>query len=277
MYQVATDPTAVMGRRIGAWLIDIIIVGAISLAIFSATVDTATVDFNPCDSGSDASFEMCTVGDDVIAWWDGNEATVFEFGDTTTVNLIQWIYGIGVFWVWQGLAGMTPGKALMGIRTVNAQGQPPGVLRAFGRSVLWIVDFFPWCLPLVGPIAAFSSKGHRRVGDSVAGTFVVNKDAMGQPLAIPGLTPTAVGYGAPGGYAPPPGGAAATAYPPASTPPGAAPPAGSSTAAQSSSAPSTGEAQWDPARNAYIQWDATNQRWLQYDDPSGQWRPIDSA
>lgn len=287
MYQVAADPTAVMGRRIGAWLIDAIIVGAISAAIFSATVETATVDFNPCEGGADADFDVCTTADDIVAVWDGDQATIFDLSDTGAVNLFQWGYGIAVFWVWQGLAGMTPGKALTGIRTVNAQGQAPGVLRAFGRSVLWIVDLFPWCLPLVGPIAAASSTGHRRVGDMVAGTFVVSKDAMGRPLAVPGLTPPAAGYGAPAGYGagghyPPPGGTAPSSYTPSSyTPAGApspgAPPPGSWAPTEPSPPPSTGDARWDAARNAYIQWDSATQSWLQYDDAAGQWRPIDSA
>jgi uncharacterized RDD family membrane protein YckC len=292
-----------MGRRIGAWIIDVIILNIIWFAAFSATVETATVDFNPCDDpvGDDGA-QFCTV-DDVVVIWDGDEAALFEFGDTGIVWAAFATYVVLVFWVLEGLTGGTPGKFVLGIRTVNQQGDKPGIGRAAIRNILWLVDALPYCcgVPLVGGITAFASKGHRRVGDMAAKTYVVGKGSVGYEVAIPGAGPApSVGAFPPaGGYPPATGFPPPSGFPPADQPPSgpttvmgvadqgpgwaspdapadpfgaAAPdaPAADPTAA----APAAGEPQWDPARNAYIQWDATQQVWLQFDDATQQWRPI---
>lgn len=83
---------------------------------------------------------------------------------------------IGV--VLQGLTSMTPGKLLVGLRTVRADGRPPGVARALVRGLFWPVDAFPWCFPLVAVIALSGSRGHRRVGDKAAGTLVVRRSEL---------------------------------------------------------------------------------------------------
>jgi uncharacterized RDD family membrane protein YckC len=79
---------------------------------------------------------------------------------------------LAVFVVVQGVTGASPGKALLGIRVVRPDGSTPGGLRSFVRVVAWVVDG----LTLLVPIALWSawlSPGHRRVGDWVAGTYVV--------------------------------------------------------------------------------------------------------
>jgi uncharacterized RDD family membrane protein YckC len=257
VYQTQADPTKVMGRRIVAFIIDLALVWVLLFAVFGATVDTETVAFNPCEDPLDDGAQICNV-DDIIVVWDGDEATLFEFGDTTIVNLVGFVYWVLVFCVWQGLAGMTPGKALLGVRTVNEQGDAPGIGRALIRGLLMIVDSF--CCYLVGLISAGTTKGHRRIGDMAAKTFVVGKDAMGSPIAVPGLTPPGAAFGAAGPYA--------QATPASWEPP---PATGAPTAAAPTGA---GEPQWDEARQAYIQWDPAQQVWLQFDQATQQWRPI---
>jgi uncharacterized RDD family membrane protein YckC len=268
-YQTMADPTAVMGRRIGAYIVDAIVSIAIIIAIFAATIDTeSTGGFNPCpddfDSSSEQDFQFCDLtapnGDTYFVWWDGDDGTAFKVADTYVLWAVYLGFSFLVAVVWQGLSGMTVGKALFGIRTVNEAGQAPGIGKAIVRWVLLIVDGIGCCVPLVGPIVAFTSKGHRRVGDMAAKTFVVDKNAMGTPLNIPGVTATPA-YGVPSYGAPQAGwGTTPPMTPPSS--PVAAP-------------PTAGEPQWDPARNAYIQWDAAQQKWLQFDDATQQWRPID--
>jgi uncharacterized RDD family membrane protein YckC len=55
---------------------------------------------------------------------------------------------------------------------VRHDGTSPGLLRSIVRAAAWVVDG----LALLVPIALWSAwftPGHRRVGDWVAGTFVI--------------------------------------------------------------------------------------------------------
>jgi uncharacterized RDD family membrane protein YckC len=121
---------------------------------------------------------------------------------------IEIVVGVGIFWVMQGLTGKTPGKALLGIKVVNAEGRPPGILRAALRSILWIVDDFPYIVPcLAGFIVALNSQRNQRVGDMAAGTFVIRSDAAmapGQVGAGQFAPPTGPGTPPPPGVSAPP-------------------------------------------------------------------------
>jgi hypothetical protein len=138
----------------------------------------------------------------------------------------------------------------MGVRVVNDQGRPPGIGRALVRSVAGVVDYIPCCFPLVGLILVFTTKGHRRVGDMAAGTYVVDKAAVGRPVTLDGAPGAPVGpYGTvaagPSGAGPAVGGVGAAPAP-----------------------------QWDAARNAYVLWDPASQQWHQFDDATQQWGPL---
>lgn len=235
------------------------------------------------DSSNDA--EICFDDGDLILYSD-DESLILSVSDTAGPNLIALAYVIGVFWVWQGLTGLTPGKAIFGLRTVDEQGEAPGIGRAFLRWLLWIVDAFPWCcvVPLVGGITMLASTGHRRVGDMAAKTYVVRKEAMGAgPIVVPGKDQppayaTAGGPPPPSGFGPASGGVTPPTTPGAPPAPGSAPTAGpvGGDDAGTSGVPPAGDAQWDPQRNAYIRWDDEQQAWLQYDDGTQAWKPIDT-
>jgi uncharacterized RDD family membrane protein YckC len=188
------SPTKVVGRRVAAWIIDTLIVLAITvIAWFALTTQLS----GPCPGG----------GGGVTINGDCRGFVVGEGGKQTAWYLISLIAGLVVFVVLPGLKGWTPGKAMMGIRLVNGEGNPPGVLRAFLRYILWIVDGFPYLIPnLVGFIVALTSGRNQRVGDMAAGTFVVDKNAAGAPAPGPGGTPQFASppSGAPGFNAGPP-------------------------------------------------------------------------
>ncbi|OWY60520.1 hypothetical protein B7486_68730, partial [cyanobacterium TDX16] len=84
----------------------------------------------------------------------------------------------------QGFTGATIGKGAAGIRTVRKTGDPPGILRALVRSIFLPIDSLPSApfLPLVGTIFAVATDGNKRLGDLVGGTYVVDKDAVGNPV-----------------------------------------------------------------------------------------------
>ncbi len=269
-YQPAADPTAVIGKRVLAFLIDFAIWMGLYLIVFFLLADSADRDFATC-SGTCAN-----IGDKVYGVGGGKAAVVW---------LVYWGYLIVVFGVVEGLKGVTPGKALLGLKTVNEQGEAPGVGKGIVRALFLIVDLM-FCF-LIGLVTAIATKKHQRVGDMVAKTFVVGKADAGRPIVVAGAaaepygTPVgaAAPYGAPAPGAPAPGAPyapAAPAAPPVSkeSPYGGAPPVAEPTTPMAAPAASGTEAQWDPARNAYIQWDAAQGTWLQFDDATQQWTPI---
>ncbi|MBL8778491.1 MAG: RDD family protein [Acidimicrobiales bacterium] len=272
-YQPAADPTAVVGKRVVAFIIDWIILLAVNWIPFVLLADSGDIDRVTCSG----LLNQCTTVNSTVYGLSSTNAAI--------VQVISWGYAIGIFVFLQGFKGFTPGKAIMGLRVVNPEGGAPGPVKALIRWVLLIVDLLPYCIPgLLGFILILTGKDHTRLGDRAAKTFVVGKNDVGRPIGSPVMAAdpygTPVGaaagaYGAPAGAAPytpaaPPVTDAFAAAPPVAEP--APAPAAEAAAAP---APSGAEPQWDPARNAYIQWDAAQGSWLQFDDATQQWRPID--
>ena len=84
----------------------------------------------------------------------------------------------------QVVAGCSLGKAIFGIRVIRPDGRPPGFLRTVARLFAWLIDGLALFLP-IGLILAIVTPGHRRVGDYVAGTYVVTRSAAGHPVDVP--------------------------------------------------------------------------------------------
>ena len=278
------DTTAVMGKRIGAYVIDALIGLVITIVLFFALAEQES---SPID--------LCALApDDTLCVFAGETMYLADGGDMSTIFL-------GSFGAWfimhaviSSLAGGSPGKLMVGLRVVDQEtGQRASWGKNIARTLLWIVDGQPLGLPLVGLISGVASKGHRRVGDMVAKTLVVDKTSVGQPPVVPGLTaPPAGGYTAqptgytpppPGGYTPPPPGGGYTPAPPG-TP---AAPVGDAIAPPDAFAPPTAPPpaaapepdgvaapKWDVDRNAYIQWDPELNEWMQFDEAAKQWVPI---
>ena len=95
-------------------------------------------------------------------------------------------------------------------------------------------------------LTASNTKGHRRIGDLVAGTFVVHRSAEGRLLHIPGLlhVQNRHEYGA---FGPAPAAAAP--------------------------APGSDAPVFDPARNTYVRYDPASGVWFQWDEASQSWVP----
>ena len=163
------DPTAVMGRRYLAYIIDAILAGVIvaivagSLFFGSSHTISTGGDPNYCDSVS--SSQMCIKVND-------NEVRVISRG-----SFIGGVYGTAaVVWLLnmvllEGLVGGTVGKLACGIRVVKHDGSVCGMGRALLRNVLLIVDAA--CFAIIGIVTSATTKGHRRVGDMAASTLVV--------------------------------------------------------------------------------------------------------
>ncbi len=254
------DPTSVMGKRIGAFFIDLVLSTVVAIVVFIALKEEETFLFDPC--GVDGAPTLCFYADGTVWFADGGRAAA-----VILISIAAWL---AIHWIIPSLTGGSPGKLMVGLRVVDqATGQHAGFGKNLVRTLGWIADQAPYIFPLVGLITAIASKGHRRVGDMVAKTFVVDKNSVGIPPIVAGVTspPQAAAY-----TPPPPGGAPlpgtisppdAFTAPPTDAPPTTAP------AADGISAP-----KWDTDRNAYIQWDPELNQWMEFDESAQQWVPI---
>lgn len=213
------QPTKVVGQRVGALLIDGVILFAFNAIVFFALAQKRAAIFEQLRSG-DINFDTnlyvnLDLGDDTYSLVGG------DFG---IYLLITGVVGILYWMVLPGLTGWTLGKLATGIRVVKDDGTlPAGVGRNVVRQLLWVADDFPYFIPyLTGFIVALTNDRNKRVGDMVAGTLVVRAAAAGKPLPAgpPGAAlgqPPAFGQSPPAGFGQPP----AAGQPPVPAPAGA--------------------------------------------------------
>ena len=175
------DPTNVMGRRIAAWFIDIVIPSIVAIAVgyivfIGAATKISGVSTDYCTFPPRPTNSACLqFGSDAYIGTDDDVRAAFTVG-----GLIYLVGALNLFVV-QGLTGATVGKHMVGLRVVKADGSVAGFGSNALRTLLLIVDQF-FCA-LVGLITALATHPHRRVGDMAAGTFVVAKQSAGTPIA----------------------------------------------------------------------------------------------
>ncbi len=188
------DPTEVVTKRSFAFIIDLVI--EMGLIIFVWIVGIAAI--TTVEEVSDASTatqicysysasnpnDICETADNVVL--------IVETSNFNLVIVILFTFLIlllnQVMLSW--LTGGSLGKLMLGIRVVNKNTFRKA---SFGRQLLrfvsWIIDSIPWftVVPLVGLLTILISRGHRRVGDMLAGTLVVKKEHLGRPLSLAGV------------------------------------------------------------------------------------------
>lgn len=137
------------GRRMFAWIIDLIVRAAILLMLMILF----SLVFGSVDLGGVA------------------QGIIF-----VTVFVIDWFYFV-ICEVITG--GRSPGKMAMKLRVVRPNGLPVTWLQSILRNFLRAADlaFFPPYALIVGPIAMAFDEKFRRLGDFVAGTIVVIEEA----------------------------------------------------------------------------------------------------
>jgi uncharacterized RDD family membrane protein YckC len=289
------DPTAVVGRRIGAFFIDALVAMVVGLLLFLLLADKVSLTEAQLKYGcrierieTFSTRDNTTVScPDKLAFDVNDHVWV---ADTGPFFALYALFSFAYYALLPGVTGWTIGKLLVGVRVVNKDGNPAGLGRNVVRWLLFIVDGFFLLLP--GLITMLASRGHRRVGDMAAGTYVVAHDSTGVPPLAPTPAPTAVFGGPvpqpwnPGVAAPQPWDAGWAAPQPsdagwaAPVPPGA--PSAASAPEQGWPAPTPPQPtaapppQWDPSRGTYLQWDPPAGAWLQWDEARRTWRPIDT-
>jgi uncharacterized RDD family membrane protein YckC len=148
--------TDVLGRRIGAAIIDLGIVILIVLLVGGI------------------------IGNDTAAGAPDSA----RFG--TLDRLFILLLSFGYYWVLEAGWGQTLGKRALGIKVVRADGSKPGVGATFVRTLLRAIDGLPGFY-LVGLIAILATGERRqRLGDMAAKTRVVAADA---PVDAPPAPP----------------------------------------------------------------------------------------
>ncbi|MBZ5605498.1 MAG: RDD family protein, partial [Acidobacteriia bacterium] len=90
---------------------------------------------------------------------------------------ISMLYGAVAEWIWRG---QTVGKRLFGLRVVDARGFRLELSQVIVRNVMRLLDGLP-ALYLVGGIACFFQRHHRRLGDIAAGTVVIRTPKLAHP------------------------------------------------------------------------------------------------
>ncbi|HEY0518726.1 MAG TPA: RDD family protein, partial [Ilumatobacteraceae bacterium] len=157
----SNDPTNVMGRRIGAWIIDFIPALVIVVIFSRHTATTYTnVPGDFCDTFRTTH----------------NGYTCFNFGDSAYTSksfqsggiLLQLLYYFLVAGLLQGATGATFGKHIFGLRVVDQNGQICGIGKAMLRTLVGVFEL-GFCF-LIGFFVAVFSHPHRRLGDMAAGT-----------------------------------------------------------------------------------------------------------
>jgi uncharacterized RDD family membrane protein YckC len=108
---------------------------------------------------------------------------------TVGVFVIVFLYDV-LFEVLGG--GRTPGKTWNDLRVVRSGGRPITLVRSAIRNVLRLVDVLP-VFYAVGMTVIFGTKRNQRIGDLVAGTYVV-RERFGdrgarQPRSAPDVDP----------------------------------------------------------------------------------------
>jgi len=155
-----TFATAGLGSRLLAWVVDQILVWVITiLVIIALAIAGISFDsvFSELDGKRDADEQR------ILLYLSGIMALLWGFG--------SFLYFCGCELL---LRGQTPGKRMLDIRVVKANGFQLNSTSIVMRNAFRVVDQLPpmWIVP-------FLSKRSQRTGDMVAGTLVI-ADAMAE-------------------------------------------------------------------------------------------------
>ncbi len=92
--------------------------------------------------------------------------------DPLCISFLGMMFAYFVFF--EGLAGATPGKRLVGLRVVAVEGGGVGLIRALLRNILRVVDNLP-TLGILAAVLITISPERARFGDRIAGTRVIRR------------------------------------------------------------------------------------------------------
>ena len=105
-------------------------------------------------------------------------------------SFLLWVVlSTSYFVIGEGVHGLTVGKRALGLRVVDGAGNVPGLRRAFIRSVLRVVEVNPILGGIPAAIVVMCSRHGQRLGDMLAGTYVVTTAELTRAIAATGEDP----------------------------------------------------------------------------------------
>ena len=110
-----------------------------------------------------------------MGFWIRFGAAIIDFIAIAVISCIlpffaYWLY----YWLFTGLKGQTPGKMVVGLKVINAQGDRPGLGCAALREVLGrVISIIVLCLGFLWIAFDNSKQGWH---DKIAGTYVVRAE-----------------------------------------------------------------------------------------------------
>lgn len=143
-----------VGSRTAAALVDLVIIIVGQLSIFLVIAEISSV----FDRGTSAAQKLS-------GGWVTAIGLLFSFA-------LIWGYYVMFEGIWDG---QTPGKRMLGIRVVQDGGYSVSFGASAVRNLLRFIDMQPGILYAVGLVSVTISKSGKRLGDIVAGTFVVHE------------------------------------------------------------------------------------------------------
>ena len=148
-----------LGSRIAAGLIDYIILGIIGVILSFAFAPFIWMGTMPND------------------WSGGWMMPGFRWGLFSGMFVIQFLLWIVYFTYFEGTSGQTIGKKIVKIKVVNEDGSKCEFGAALIRTILRIVDHFPF-LYILGIILIAATDKKQRLGDMLAKTLVVKVSSI---------------------------------------------------------------------------------------------------
>lgn len=174
-----TDPTQVVLRRIAAKVVEALLI-AVILAVVVLVAGDVRRSSHGCPKPIPNGHSCLGFNDQ--AFIVNNRVFLWFFGSLVLLMVL-------VFAVIPRIAGASPGKLLMRIRVVRPDGARAGWRRGLVRALCWGLDGPTLILP-IGLWFAWITPRHRRIGDYLAGTYVVRREAAEH--AVPRRSPGAL-------------------------------------------------------------------------------------
>ncbi len=178
------DPrtTDVVGRRIGAWLINLLLVAGPTLLVARSGIETIPI------VERDAAGTIVTQSQaeyDYISGVQNGFHRIWEVGDKLYIIdgilpvvlpiLVLILTTLVVFLLLPANTGWNPGHKLLGLRLVDENAESPALDRLVKRWAVGWIDAFPWVIPgLAGFLFGATNSMHQHISDKVAGTYVVD-------------------------------------------------------------------------------------------------------